>query len=256
MILWWRPGPSHDAGVPHVISPDGRWWWDGTRWRTRVVEGELGPFWFTDTPDWAPRVLVTGLIGLIPIVGSINLYGWTLAATDMVGQGWRELPPAGFGYLERGVAPFVVGLVYGLVVAMVLTFWAVIALVVGFSGSSNVPVAIAIGALDLVLAIAVWVVGLYLFGALLRCSDRLGIGASLNPLQLWRAARANHSVSMRIGLTYLVAIVAYFAVTAPIGFLIPFAGFFTSIGLPAIFALLVPALAKFRVEAASSAALL
>ncbi|MFI5283631.1 MAG: DUF4013 domain-containing protein [Candidatus Dormibacterales bacterium] len=237
-----------------VISSDGRWWWDGTRWRSRVVEGELGLFWFTETPDWAPRVLLIGLIGLIPIVGSINLYGWVLAATEMVRQGWRELPPAGFGYLERGVAPFVVGLVYGLVVALVIVFWAVIALVVGLSGSSHVPLAVAIGAVDLLVLLVIWLVGLYAFAALLMCADRLGAGRSLNPALLWRAARANHSVSMRFALTYLVAAIAYAAVTAPLGFLIPGAGLLTSIGLPAIFALVVPILARFNVESTSAPA--
>ncbi|HYM97392.1 MAG TPA: hypothetical protein VET26_08830, partial [Candidatus Sulfotelmatobacter sp.] len=63
---------------PAPISPDGRWWWDGARWQSRLVEGELDLFWFTSTPDWFARIAITGLIGLIPIVGTINLLGWTL----------------------------------------------------------------------------------------------------------------------------------------------------------------------------------
>ncbi|TMB46844.1 MAG: hypothetical protein E6J53_04105, partial [Chloroflexi bacterium] len=61
---------------PALISPDGRWWWDGARWRSRLVEGELDLFWFTSSPDWFGRVALTGLIGLIPIIGTINLFGW------------------------------------------------------------------------------------------------------------------------------------------------------------------------------------
>ena len=61
-----------DEVMPALISDDGRWWWDGTQWRPRTVEGKLDLFWFTSTPDWFTRVLVTGLIGLIPIVGAIN----------------------------------------------------------------------------------------------------------------------------------------------------------------------------------------
>src|ERR1700737_4263902 len=50
-----------DEVVPQLISQDGRWWWDGKQWRTRLVEGPLDLFWFTSTPDWFTRVLVMGL---------------------------------------------------------------------------------------------------------------------------------------------------------------------------------------------------
>jgi len=58
--------------MPALISPDGRWWWDGQHWRSRIVDGPLELFWFTATPDWFTRVVVTGLISLIPVVGAIN----------------------------------------------------------------------------------------------------------------------------------------------------------------------------------------
>ena len=91
--------------MPSLISQDGRWWWDGTRWRSRAVEGPLDLLWFTTTPDWFQRVIVTGLIGLIPIIGSINVLGWTLTATDMVRGGWKELPPAGTRRSRTGPFP-------------------------------------------------------------------------------------------------------------------------------------------------------
>jgi hypothetical protein len=88
----WRERVSLSSimgSMPPLISQDGRWWWDGMHWRTRAVEGPLDLFWFTSTPAWSQRVIVTGLIGLIPIIGSINLLGWTLTATDMVRGGWK-----------------------------------------------------------------------------------------------------------------------------------------------------------------------
>ena len=128
--------------MPALISPDGRWWWDGTRWRSRMVEGKLDLFWFTSTPEWFARVVITGLIGLIPIVGAINLLGWTLTATDMVRRGWKELPPAGFQYLERGIAPFVVGIVYAVVLFLVVGVLAFFTLVLAMSGRSHVVIAV------------------------------------------------------------------------------------------------------------------
>jgi hypothetical protein len=150
------------GSMPVLISQDGRWWWDGTHWQSRAVEGRLDLLWFTKTPDWAQRVIVTGLIGLIPIIGTINLFGWTLTATDMVRRGWKELPPAGFQNLERGVAPFVVSLVYGIVLWVVLIALAVVAVALGTSGRTElVAIGIAVGVLGVLVLVAWWLATLY-----------------------------------------------------------------------------------------------
>ena len=70
--------------------------------------------------DWFPRLLVMGLITLIPIVGWINMIGWMLATLDNYRRGVAELPPAGFQYIGRGATLFLVGLVYGLLIGIVL----------------------------------------------------------------------------------------------------------------------------------------
>ncbi|MGH7761929.1 MAG: DUF4013 domain-containing protein, partial [Candidatus Dormibacteraceae bacterium] len=178
--------------MPALISQDGRWWWDGTQWRSRAVEGPLELFWFTSTSDWFQRVIVTGLIGLIPIIGSINMLGWTLTATDMVRGGWKELPPSGFQHLERGVNPFVVGLVYGLVLAGLFVVLAVLSVAFAVSGRTAVVViGIALGLLGLLLLLAWWLAALYFFAALLIASDRLGFANLLDPRRLFALARAN-----------------------------------------------------------------
>src|ERR1700694_2071374 len=138
--------------MPALISPDGRWWWDGRQWLSRLVEGRLDLFWFTSTPDWASRVLITGLIGLIPIVGAINLLGWTLVATEMVRNGWKELPPPGFQYLERGIRPFVVSIVYGVVLFVSIVVLALIAVLLATSGRTQAVVAVGLGLLIILIA--------------------------------------------------------------------------------------------------------
>ena len=234
--------------MPALISDDGRWWWDGSQWRTRLVEDKPDLFWFTTTPEWTARVLITGLIGLIPIVGSINMLGWALAATDMSRNRWKELPPPGFQHLERGVAPFVVGLVYALVFFIsigMLTFFTVL---LAMSGGVRAVIAIGLGLLILLVVFAWWLVWLYLAAALLITSDRLGITRALDPRRLFALARANHAISLRVAVTYGLASLAFAGITAVVGVIIPFGGLAVAIGLPALYAVLVPSLAAFRVE--------
>jgi MFS family permease len=242
-----------DDVVPALISEDGRWWWDGARWRPRTVEGKLDLFWFTSTPDWVSRVLVTGLIGLIPIVGSINLLGWTLEAADMIRAGWKELPPPGFQYLSRGVAPFVVALVYGVLLFFVLGTMAVFVVVLATSGNSRLLVpAIGLGFLVMLILLAWWLASLYLLAAVLLASDRLGIAKAIDPRRLFGLARANHEVSLHVALVYGAATIVIAGISVAIGVIIPFSSLLISIGLPAVYAMIVPSLAAFRVEAPSS----
>ena len=235
--------------MPALISPDGRWWWDGARWRSRSVEGPLDLFWFTTTPDWFQRVIVTGLIGLIPIVGTINAIGWALSAADMVRSGWKELPPAGFQHLERGVAPFVVSLIYGLVLAFIVIVLAVFAVLLGMSGRAQLVIAIGIGFVIVLMLVAWWLAALYVFAAVLIGSDKLGIGRALDPRVLYALARANHHVSIHVALLYGGSSIAVSVVSSAVSVFFPFAVLLVSLVLPAIYAILVPSLSAFRSEA-------
>lgn len=239
--------------MPALISEDRRWWWDGTHWRTRLVEDKPDLFWFTTTPEWFNRVVITGLIGLIPIVGAINMLGWTLTATDMFRNRWKELPPAGFQHLERGVAPFVVGLVYGVVFFVLIGMVTFFSVLLAMSGGVRLAVAIGIAFVILLVVVAWWLVWLYLFAALLISSDKLGIAKALDPRRLFALARANHEVSLHVALVYGAGTIALIAIASTVGLVIPFAGFFVSIGLPALYAVLVPSFAAFRVEPQSKA---
>lgn len=230
---------------PALISSDGRWWWDGSTWRSRLIEGDLDLFWFTSTPDWFSRVLVTGLIALIPIVGAINLLGWTLVATDMVRQRWRELPPAGFQYLERGVAPFLVTFVYGIAVLVVLATFFLTGLVLLFTFKApNVVIGLLLILVAILLGIAWWLLSLYLSAAILIGSDRLGAAAAMNPMRLFALAGANRDVSLSVALTYGAASLLLVVVSSITGFL----GLIAYPVLPAIYAMVTPKLAAFKVD--------
>jgi MFS family permease len=238
--------------MPALISPDGRWWWDGRQWLSRLVEGRLDLFWFTSTPDWASRVLITGLIGLIPIVGAINLLGWTLVATEMVRNRWKELPPPGFQYLERGIRPFVVSIVYGVVLFVSIVVLALIAVLLATSGRTQAVFAVGLGLLIILIALAWWLLSLYLFAALLIGSDRLGIVRALNPMRLFALARANHDVSLHVALLYAAITIILTVISIPVGTVIPFGSLLVWLVLPAAYAILVPSLAPFHVEPAAA----
>src|SRR5438874_4756959 len=83
------------------------------------------------------KIIVQGLIYLIPIVGWLALYGWMLAALDNLRQGRRELPPAGFGHLGRGVTLFLVLLVYGLAIAAVFCVFFFIGIALTAAGGNS-----------------------------------------------------------------------------------------------------------------------
>src|SRR5207247_10280199 len=69
---------------------------------TSIGDGFAWPF---QDPQWFSKIVVQGLIAIIPIVGWIALAGWLVMTIDNYRTGRRELPPAGF-HLERGVVLF------------------------------------------------------------------------------------------------------------------------------------------------------
>lgn len=78
----------------------------------RVGDAFVWPF---RDPEWIEKILIIGLIGLIPIVGGINAAGWMMATIRKLRAGEERLPPGNFDYLWPGFQLFVVLLVYYLV---------------------------------------------------------------------------------------------------------------------------------------------
>jgi hypothetical protein len=70
--------------------------------------------WPVRDPEWVRKMLVMGLLLLIPLLGAINAVGWMVAAIGRLRAGDERLPPAGFGYISRGWPLFIVSLAYGL----------------------------------------------------------------------------------------------------------------------------------------------
>src|SRR4029077_21118784 len=114
----------------------------------RIADAFAWPF---RDPQWLSKVLVMGLILIVPIVGPINGLGWMLAALDRLRAGEERLPPANFDHLRRGFGLFVVYLVYYLVVALLASVIYVPSVLIlatqGHDNPSPVMVSLGIGLL-------------------------------------------------------------------------------------------------------------
>ena len=162
--------------------------------------------WPSRDPEWVTKVLLIGLINLIPIVGQLNLLGWMLAALDNLRAGRSDLPPAGFQYIGRGLNLFVVFLVYGLVLGATfgILFGVGLGITAGNDGQGNaigVPVILLAYAL-LLLGVLVW----YLFTpAVIVATERGGIAGGLNLPRLIAMVGADVNGALQHGLFALVA---------------------------------------------------
>ena len=156
--------------------------------------------WPTRDPEWITKVLLMGLILIIPIVGQIVLLGWMLAALDNLRAGHQELPPAGFSYLGRGARLFAVVLLYGL--ALVAVFCALLGLAVAIDVTRG-------GLLVLLIGYAVLLLGnlglIALMPGIVVATERGGVGAGLNLPAILARAAANAELAAIAGLFALVA---------------------------------------------------
>jgi Protein of unknown function (DUF4013) len=215
------------------------WFWDGEAWRWTVPPraDRPGLFWFFETPDWIGSFLLTGLIGLIPVVGAMVMLGWYLAARDNLRAGYWIVPPAGFRYLDRGAGIWVAQVVYGLalfVVLLALVFLGGLSLVLGAHA--------AVVWLLWPALLPVWLLGQlaigFLSAAIISLADRYGIGAALTPNRVWPSALANAGASWRVFGAYLLGAL----IATGIGIVVPFGA---TLVLPAAFLMAAPAQAAF-----------
>jgi Protein of unknown function (DUF4013) len=166
----------------------------------------------------------------------------------MVRQQWKELPPANFRYLERGVAPFVVTFLYAIVALFVISALVVTGVLLAFGSPPHVAAGLVVGSLGLLLLVVYWLVLVYLWAAILIGSDKLGIGRAINPRVLFKLAHQNLDASIHVALIYGLGTIVLSLLGLLVGFIIPFSGLAVAIVSPAIYAATVPRLATFKVE--------
>ena len=179
--------------------------------------------WAFRDQAWLGKVVVQGLILIIPIIGWIAGYGWLLMCMDNIRAGRPELPPAGF-HLGRGIHLFGVLFIYGLVIAIPVVILGVLgAVLVAQNGSGGAG-----GALVALAQLLEGVAGLllaFLSPALYVATWRGGFAAGLDVGAVWRLATANVTNSVLAALIFLVA-----GFIGSIGFILCVIGFvFTTV---------------------------
>ena len=174
----------------------------------RIADAFVWPF---RDPEWVGKVLLMGLILIIPIVGPINGIGWMLASLDRLRAGDERLPPANFDHLGRGFGLFVVYLVYYLAVAVVASVVYVPAILIlaaqGHDTANPALVTLGVGLLLVCysfLTLASLAVG-FATPSMVLAFDQGGIRAGLNVKRVVRLATSSLINTLIAGLMLIAA---------------------------------------------------
>jgi len=167
--------------------------------------------WPVRDSAWLTKVLVMGLILLIPIAGAINGLGWMMAALDRLRSGDETLPPANLSHLGRGWRLFTVQLAYGVAVALLtaLIYVPSVILFVHEGRGSADPLLVSAGAVLSTLALSVATLGSlalnFVMPSIVLATDRGGIAGGLRAGRVIGQARRSLSNTLIAGLMLIAA---------------------------------------------------
>ncbi len=167
--------------------------------------------WPARDPEWLTKILIIGLILLIPIAGAINGIGWMLATLDRLRAGEEALAPANLSYIGRGLRLFVVNLVYGMAVVLVAAAIYVPALFIaaGQSQGSANPALVTLAIVLSLLAFSIATLGTlalnFALPAIVLATDRDGIPGGLRVSAVLRRSRINVANTLIAGLMLIAA---------------------------------------------------
>jgi Protein of unknown function (DUF4013) len=163
--------------------------------------------WAFRDPQWPGKMLLQGLIAIIPIVGWIAMTGWLMMAFENARGGRNELPPAGF-HLERGIAIFVIFLVYGLVLSIPAIVLYIIGGATAGAGNGSNAAAVAGSSLFSLAGLLSFAGGLFfrfLIPSLIVNVYHGGIAGGFDLDKVWKLATLNVTNSVVAGLIIFVA---------------------------------------------------
>jgi hypothetical protein len=168
--------------------------------------------WPFRDPEWVNKILVMGLILLIPVAGVIDGLGWMLAALDRLRAGDERLPPANFDYLERGFRLFIVLFLYYLVlvaVAAAIYLPAVAILAQQSQAETTNPLLVSVGVALSLLAFSFTTFGslavTFLTPAIVLAFEQGGIAGGLRVVEVVKHGRASITNTLIAGLMLIAA---------------------------------------------------
>jgi hypothetical protein len=152
--------------------------------------------WPFQDQQFFSKILVQGLITIIPIVGWIATFGWFMMIIDNYRAGRRELPPAGFHLEARGIAIFVVYAVW----AIVFSIPGGVIQSIGRSNDNG-----GVSALGSLIGLVLSLLLAFLAPSIISSTHGAGFAGGFNVGGIWQRAMVNPTNSVIAGLLIWVA---------------------------------------------------
>ena len=176
-----------------------------------------------DDPNWVQKIIIGGLVSLIPVIGQLIVLGYMIAVGRNVIRGDEQPLPewADFGqFLVDGLYAFIISLVYALPIFIVLCVVLLPALAVGGAFAEDGDPG-TIGGLGIccfatfAIIYAMAMGWLFLPAALARYADTGDLTSALRIREIWDITRANPAVFlMALLLTWVAGFIAGFGIIA------------------------------------------
>jgi len=197
------------------VTDDGVWHLESNRWQPvpPALPGRPGILWFTSVRGWFMPALVAGAIGLIPIVGFMNLYGWSLATASNLRLGYRVPAPSDFRWIGRGARYVAWSLAVGFLLLLLTAVAGIAAGAAAYAARRDWAWTIAVGlvASGSLYAVLAWML-MPLTVPVLDLIEREGLAAAFTPGRLvatvrrrWDAGWYGAVAVLAWGLAFVVA---------------------------------------------------
>jgi hypothetical protein len=159
-------------------------------------------------PDWFKKIVIIGLVGLIPIIGQFVLIGWAFEIARRVIRGdFQPLPELDFGeQLAKGFQIWLIALVYALPIILATIPLAVVdSLAANAGGDAQNIVAIFSVCCGAIIFLYGLFMGFVLPAAIGRFADKGNLGAAFQFGEVFSLVRNNPVAYLLVLLGYFIA---------------------------------------------------